>query len=118
MRDHVKILSWLYILTGLVGLLTACSLLAVFIGAGAITRDGDAKTIFAIMGSVCGLGLAALSLPGLIAGLGLRGYRDWARVLALIVGLLSIPLFPFGTFLGAYTVIGLLDDEANQRFSG
>lgn len=118
MRDHVKILSWLYILTGVIGILAACSLLAVFLGTGALTGDSDAQTVLGITGSICGLGLAGLSLPGLIAGLGLRRYRNWARVLALIVGLLSLPLFPIGTFIGAYTVIGLLDDEANRRFAG
>jgi hypothetical protein len=45
--------------------------------------------------------LASLALPGLVTGFGLLKRKPWARVVALIVGVLKLLSFPPGTFIGA-----------------
>jgi len=51
-----------------------------------------------------GLLMAALGLPGLLAGYGLLTRKPWARVLAIVVGILSLLNFPIGTAIGIYTL--------------
>ena len=60
--------------------------------------------------------LIVLSLPGIIAGLGLLKFRPWARILAIIVGALHLLSFPLGTALGVYTLVVLLNNEAPAVF--
>lgn len=53
-----------------------------------------------------------VSLPGLLAGMGLMNHRGWARILAMIVAVFHIPNLPIGTGLGIYTFWVLTNDEA------
>ena len=43
-----------------------------------------------------------LSLPCLIAGLGLLGFRSWARILTIILSVIALFHVPVGTALGFY----------------
>ena len=47
--------------------------------------------------------MALLGLPGLLAGYGLLTRKPWARILAIVVGILSLLNFPVGTAIGLYT---------------
>ena len=49
-------------------------------------------------------------------GAALRGYRSWARVLALGLAVINIVLFPFGTALGAYACWVLLKDAGRRLY--
>ena len=60
--------------------------------------------------------LVVISLPGLIAGIGLLKFRPWARILAIIIGALHLLSFPFGTALGVYTLVVLLNAETPALF--
>jgi len=60
--------------------------------------------------------LLILSLPGIIAGVGLLKFRPWARIVAIILGALHLLSFPFGTALGVYTLIVLLNPETVALF--
>ena len=63
-----------------------------------------------------GVLLLAGAVAGLIAGWGLLHYRPWARVLALILGVVALIHFPFGTALGIYTLWVLLNRETAELF--
>jgi hypothetical protein len=53
---------------------------------------------------------------GLLVGFGLMRRERWARVLALIVGILSLIKLPFGTALGIYTLWVLLPVQSAQEY--
>ncbi len=53
---------------------------------------------------------------GLLVGFGLMRRERWARVLALIVGILSLIKLPFGTALGIYTLWVLLPAQSGQEY--
>jgi hypothetical protein len=53
---------------------------------------------------------------GLLVGFGLMRRERWARVLALIVGILSLIKLPFGTALGIYTLWVLLPAQSAQEY--
>ena len=54
---------------------------------------------------------------GIIAGVGLLQRAPWARILALIMGFLSLISFPFGTALGIYTIWVLMASGAEEEYN-
>jgi hypothetical protein len=116
MQTHVKILGWLYIVLGVLGILAAGIVVLVVAGGGLISGDRTAITVTTIVSLVIGGFLVLVSAPGIIAGIGLLSYQPWARILTLALGILNLPGFPTGTALGVYTLYVLLDDETSHLF--
>ena len=116
MKQHVKILGWTYVILGLLGILLAVVLGLILAGIGMITGDQTANNILLVIAILVGGISALLSVPGVIAGIGLLGLKRWARVLAIILGILNLPGFPVGTLLGVYSLYVMLDDETSALF--
>jgi hypothetical protein len=53
-----------------------------------------------------------LAVAGICVGWGLMRYEPWARIVAIIVGILALFHPPFGTALGIYTLWVLLSNDA------
>jgi hypothetical protein len=60
--------------------------------------------------------LLILSIPKIIAGIGLMKRQEWGRILTLIVSFLSILNFPLGTALAIYSFVILIKEETIQLF--
>ena len=63
-----------------------------------------------------GLFISGFAIAGVIAGWGLMAHRPWARVLAIILGCISLIHFPFGTALGIYTLWVLVPGNADAEY--
>jgi hypothetical protein len=116
MKDHIKIIAWLYIVMGVLGILAALVAFAVIVGGGLISGDQTAIRITTIVALVIGGFVVLISVPGILAGIGLLSFKPWARILAIILALLDLPGFPVGTVLGIYSLWVLLDSESSQLF--
>ncbi len=46
-----------------------------------------------------------LTLPGIVAGIGLLYKKDWALLIAFIISIIALPLFPLWTILSVYTIV-------------
>ena len=122
METHVKVLGWLHIVFGALGTLFGLGLMALlsFIGVAGAAADPDAWValpILGITGAALGLLMLMLSLPGIIAGIGLLKYRPWARILTIVLSALNLINFPFGTILGIYGLYVMLSDEGARLFA-
>jgi hypothetical protein len=53
---------------------------------------------------------------GFFAGWGLLQWEPWARVVALVLGFLSLFNIPFGTAVGVYTLWVLLPAQSQQEY--
>jgi hypothetical protein len=53
---------------------------------------------------------------GICVGWGLMRPQPWARIAALILGILALFHLPFGTALGVYTLWVLLSDHAGTEY--
>ena len=66
------------------------------------------------------IGALCFFLPGVIAyalaGYGLLKYKSWARILAIILAILNLILFPIGTVIGIYTLWAMFNDETKALF--
>ena len=117
METHVKVLGWLYIISAIFEIMIgACTAVVIFAG-GQISGDSTAMTVTSIVAAVIGGILLFWAIPGIIAGIGLIKIKNWARILAIILGVLSLPAFPIGTALGVYTLIVLLHDDTSLLFT-
>lgn len=117
METHVKVLGWLNIVMGVLGLLVAIFVFVVLVGTGYLAVDENAFPVLMTVGILCAGFTALLSIPGVIAGIGLLGYRPWARILALVLGVLNLFSVPIGTIVGVYTLYVLLDDDSSRLFN-
>ena len=118
MDQHIKILSVLFMILGVLGLLAAIGFFLA--GAGGVAtilaqdQSSDAQLGAAWVGG-CMTFVAALigilSIPCFIAGWGLSKRKAWSRMLTIILAVLSLPSFPIGTAVGVYALVIMLNDE-------
>lgn len=124
MDTHVKVLGSLQIALGVMGLFTALVLVFVFGGVTSVigtSGDPDARVAMPIIG-ITGMALvtclAALSVPGVIIGVGLIRLRPWARVAGMVISILSLMVIPFGTIIGIYGLWVLFSKDTERLFLG
>lgn len=113
---HISVLGWLYIFGNAFFLLLAAFGFFLLPTIGAITRDADATTVLSILGTVFGLLMVILGFPGLLAGYGLLKHKPWSRLLAMIIAVLGLVNFPFGTVIGVYALFVLSQQAAIDYF--
>ncbi|MFZ0200497.1 MAG: zinc ribbon domain-containing protein [Candidatus Sulfotelmatobacter sp.] len=66
--------------------------------------------------SVVAIFILAKALCGFLAGWGLLQREPWARVVALVLGFISLFNIPFGTAVGVYTLWVLLPAQSQQEY--
>ncbi|MFH1689884.1 MAG: hypothetical protein ABIE42_06560 [Candidatus Eisenbacteria bacterium] len=116
MQKHVTLLGVLFIAYHVLGLIVGIFIMALLSTIGCLTHDPQAVAILTTIGVGIGMFLVVLSVPGLIAGIGLLRRKSWSRILSLIVGAFDLIDIPFGTALGAYSFWVLLQDDTLQVF--
>ena len=124
METHVKVLGILNIVFGAFGLCGALMLMLVFgtaAGAVGISGDPDAAVALPILG-LTGMALVIFavvtSLPAVLIGYGLFRLRPWARIAGIVLSIVSLIVFPFGTVLGVYGLWVLFSSETERLFAG
>jgi hypothetical protein len=63
-----------------------------------------------------GLLISGFAIAGVIAGWGLLAHSPWARMLAIVLGCISLIHFPLGTALGIYTLWVLIPEHADAEY--
>jgi peptidoglycan/LPS O-acetylase OafA/YrhL len=124
MVTHVKVLGGLYLALSAISLFMALFLaLAVgtasaIVGTAADAHDAAiAIPIIGIAGTALVVFLVIVSLPGLIAGIGLLKFRPWARIVGIVVAALYLVHIPFGTIVGIYGLWVLFNKDTEPLFS-
>jgi phage shock protein PspC (stress-responsive transcriptional regulator) len=116
MEKHVQFLGGLYIIFNSLTLVVAIIVSALVAGGGFISGDETVIAITGIVASALAIFLLVISAPGIICGFGLLKHRPWARVLALIIGVINLINIPFGTALGIYTLWVLMNEDSQPLF--
>ena len=124
METHVKVLAVLYLVFSALGILLA---LAFFLATGVVTAivgtaaEPSAASIAIPFIRLGGTALAcfflALSVPGIVLGIGLLKLQPWARVLGIVLSALTLLHFPVGTALGVYDLWVLFSPDTERLFT-
>ncbi len=117
MRQHIDILGWLFVGMGGLGIAIAILVFAILGVTGGLSGDAKSAALLGGVGFMVAIIIAVFSLPNIIAGWGLLKRKSWSRILALVLGCLSLLSFPLGTALGIYALWALTKPEAQQILS-
>jgi len=82
----------------------------------AMPIPGPLRLFLAPFLGAIGLVISGFAIAGVIAGAGLLAHTSWARMLAIVLGCISLLRFPFGTALGIYTLWVLIPDRAEAEY--
>lgn len=115
--DGVTAIAVWFFVDALLMLIFACILLAIPFS-GVIEEINDPIGEFWVVFTVtCGVIFILLSgVLSVIAGWGLLILKDWARWLAIILGIFSLFAFPIGTVIGVLIIWYLLKEDVREAF--
>ncbi|HEY7390972.1 MAG TPA: zinc ribbon domain-containing protein [Bryobacteraceae bacterium] len=110
---HVRIVALLWLILSGFRLLSAVTLMG--IGRGGIYIPGMPFFVHQMLSGIGFVFLIAAAL-GLAAGWGLLQRESWARMLAIVMGILNLFDPPFGTAIGIYTLWVLLPTDSEREY--
>jgi len=114
LNKHKRILGILFIcFAALKLLLFIVGIQLVEIGLQFLQDEAEIQLAAHLLKYVVGTIILLYSIPTLLAGIGLLNGKKWALILALILGIISLPFFPIGTGLGVYAIIVFLMDQSS-----
>ncbi len=117
LEQHVTVLGWLHIIGNLFFVLIGLFLFFFLRTIGAVSGDPQALVVLSVVGTFVGTLLTVLGLPGIVAGFGLLAHKEWARYLAIVLGVLNLLNAPIGTVIGIYTLWVLMQEDAAAFFA-
>jgi hypothetical protein len=119
LEKHLRTLGTLWIIVGVLWLLPSVVLMTlsgmlhlVIPGTEEVGRILGPFLMFVLGGS-----LLIVGAGGILVGWGLMHRQHWARIVAIVLGVISLFHPPFGTALGIYTLWVLLADEGGLEYS-
>lgn len=121
--EHTKLLGILWIvysalnlLIGIVMLFVANTILHIHINQNMNGVPPEMPSFLHAILTAVVFFLFAKGAIGVAAGAGLLQHASWGRILALVLGFLSLLNIPFGTALGVYTIWVLLSADADRQY--
>ncbi len=124
MNNHLRILGILWILRGVLHAFGGAWL--AFVGSAFLPHVMNTfPHVFMgmpfgrLIGSSIAFGGAVAIIFGLVdvlTGWALLQHEQWGRTLALVMGVITLLSFPFGTALGIYTLIVLLPPQSEEEY--
>ena len=118
LRQHLRTLGILWIIAGALFLLPAFA--AMFFGTTAAMffpfHDAVAHSLGPFLIFMAGSTLLVLGCGGICLGWALMDHRPWARIVAIVLGVLALFHPPIGTALGIYTLWVLLARNADVEY--
>ena len=103
-HTHQKILGALFIAYGALNFTGGVALLASINIVNIFVDEMEVIQLVTFFSRLLGGVLVLTAIPAIVAGIGFLQEKDWAKVLALIVGIVYLLFFPIGTIIGIYAI--------------
>jgi hypothetical protein len=116
MEKHVTAVAILHIGSSIIGIIIGIFLFTLLGFLGTFVNEHEARFILPLIALFIGGGLIAISIAGIIGGLGLLKHKEWARILVLVLSAVSLMNIPIGTAIGVYSIWALVQDETTRLF--
>jgi hypothetical protein len=116
MEKHVTAVAILHIGSSIIGIIIGIFLFTLLGFLSTFVAEEGARFILPLVALFVGGGLIAISIAGIIGGLGLLKHKEWARILILVLSAISLMNIPIGTAIGVYSIWALVQDETTKIF--
>ena len=116
MKQHVIVVAWLQIGLSIVWVVIGFGIAALILGAGVASHDRDVTEILGIVAPIIVTFSILTAIPSIIGGIFLLRFKEWARILVIIISFIDLINFPIGTALGIYSLWVLLKTETVKLF--
>lgn len=113
---HVNIIGMIYIVLGCLYALAGLMFITGMTTLADLVEDDLAEGVLTFSGVTLGIILLILAALQITAGVGLKKFESWARILTIIISVIGLFSFPIGTILGAYALWVLLRSDAKALF--
>jgi hypothetical protein len=117
---HTHLLGILWVaysaLSGIGGLVLMIVARTIFGPFGPPMQGGAPLFIRPLLSAIAVLLLCKAAL-GIAAGIGLLQRQDWGRIMAIVMGVISLINIPFGTALGIYSLWVLVSPGADKEYA-
>lgn len=117
MSKHITAVGALHIGFAIMGIVSGIIIFLLLSSIGLFIEDIESQSILILIGSSIGIFLIVVSVPGLVAGIGLLYLKNWARILTLIISVLDLFNIPLGTLLGIYSIWVLVQEDTIKIFN-
>ena len=117
MKKHVTVVGALHIGFGIIGLIGAlAAYFALSFAKGIVGNEEIPSTVLSFLAIGVPLLIGFMSTLGLVGGIALFSYKNWARILVLIIAAMGCINIPIGTLKGVYSIWVLMQDETAKLF--
>ena len=118
LQRHLRTLGILWIVAGAVFVIPGLILMALSgVARAAIPATEElGRFLGPLILVIIGGSLFIVSAGGILVGRGLLKHQHWARMVGIVLGVVSLFHPPFGTALGIYTLWVLLSDEHGAEY--
>ncbi len=118
MKQHISIVAALQIGFSLLYLVLGIFIFLLLAGIGFAVADETALLVLGAVGTLLATLFVAISVPGILAGIGLFYRQNWARFVVIIISVFDLFSFPFGTILGVYSIWVMTHEESVAFLTG
>ena len=116
MKQHVIAVAWLQIGLSIVWMLVMFTVALLLWGIGLSTHDRDVVEILTIIAPIIIVFGILTAVPSIIGGIFLLKFKEWSRILVIIISFIDLIIFPIGTAVGIYSLWVLLNKETIKLF--
>ena len=117
MKKHVTVVGVIHIAFGVLGLIGALTVFfALHFARGFVSNEEIPEMVLSMLAISLPLLIGFMSTLGLVGGIGLLAYKNWARYMVIIVAAIGCINIPIGTMKGVYSLWVLLQDETVRLF--
>jgi ABC-type molybdate transport system permease subunit len=117
MKKHVTAVAAIQIGFSTLWLILAVVIyFAVSFARSQVEGDAVAEKVLTLVAIILPVFIGVIALIGLIGGIGLLSYKQWGRIMTIIVSALGCFNIPIGTLIGVYSIWVLMQDETVKLF--
>ena len=104
MRSHEIAVGWIHVGVSVFILSLVGGLWWAMAGIASTVRTGWVAQVVAMFGKPIAIALLLIALVDLVGAIGLLRGQAWARPILIGISVVELPIFPFGTIVGIYTL--------------
>jgi membrane-associated protease RseP (regulator of RpoE activity) len=117
MQKNINIVAALQIGLSIFNLFIAFLIFTVLKVVGGFVDEPSGSTILSLIADILAIVFIIISIPGILAGIGLYKRKEWARILTIVLSVIELFSFPFGTAIGIFSIWALVQDETITAFN-